>query len=593
MAGGATGGGPGRRAVCGGALAALGLRWGGVAVADGSTGPVPADGGCPVLRHGPAREAGLLPGQLEAMVADAERFLAPSPDHPWYAGAVLLAGRGGTVALHRAIGDAVRYAAYDETTGRGVELPPEQRVPMRPGTVCDVASLTKLFTSVLAVQSAERGELELEGRVAARLPWFGARGKAAITVRQLLTHTSGLRAWLPLYREPDREARLGRLGEEAPQDPPGTAYRYSDLNLIVLQLLLEEVTGRPLDVLLRQRITGPLGLRRTRFAPPASWRPWTAATEDARPPWSGLDRGMVRGEVHDENAYAWGGVAGHAGVFSRAWDVAVLARALLNGGGYGRARIMAPASAELLFRDFNGAFPGDAHGLGFELDQRWYMGAMAGPGTAGHTGFTGTSVVLDRHSDTFLVLLGNSVHPVRTWRSGSAPRVAVADRLARAVPVRPPSGRTAWCAGLPAGSGPVATLTLPVPAADGPGLRLRCALWWDTEPGAERLLLEAAHAGRWRAVPFTAVRPGGVRGGQPDGEVAGWSGRAWHAVDTALPAGARRLRWRYTRAGRLRGRGVYVDGLRVVGGGERVLFDDARPGDAARIAADGWTRSAN
>ncbi len=127
--------------------------------------------------------------------------------------------------------------------------------------------------------------------MAARLPWFGAGGKAAITVRQLLTHTSGLRAWLPLYREPDREARLRRLREEAPQDPPGTAYRYSDLNLIVLQLLLEEVTGRPLDVLLRQRITGPLGLRRTRFAPPASWRAGTAATEDARPPWSALDRG--------------------------------------------------------------------------------------------------------------------------------------------------------------------------------------------------------------------------------------------------------------------------------------------------------------
>lgn len=120
-------------------------------------------------------------------------------------------------------------------------------------------------------------------------------------------------------------------------------------------------------------------------------------------------------------------------MFSTAWDLAALARTLLNGGAYGPARILRPASVELLFTDFNTAFPGDAHGLGFELDQRWYMGALASPRTAGHTGFTGTSLVIAPDTDTFLVILANSVHPVRSWRSGSAPRMALADALARAI----------------------------------------------------------------------------------------------------------------------------------------------------------------
>ncbi|MCQ0021550.1 beta-lactamase family protein [Streptomyces somaliensis DSM 40738] len=601
----------GRRAFGGGVLAVggalvIGPFAGGAAAGREESGtprsaPVraPEESG-PVLRRGTAERAGLLPGHLDLLVAEAERFLGPSPVHPWYAGAVLLAGRGPVVALHRAIGHAVRYAAYDETTGRGVELPPGRRLPMRGDTVFDLASLTKLFTSILAVQLLERGVLELEERVAGRLPDFGGGGKGGITVRQLLTHTSGLRAWLPLYREPTREGMLRLLWEERPLDPPGTAYRYSDLNMIVLQLLLEEVTGRPLDALLRERITGPLGMRRTRFRPPASWRPGIAATEDARPPWSGLDRGMVWGEVHDENAHALGGVAGHAGVFSRAWDLAVLARTLLNGGSYGSARILRPESVELVFTDFNTAFPGGGHGLGFELCRRWYMGAMATPRTAGHTGFTGTSLVLDPTTDSFLVLLGNSVHPVRTWRSGSAPRVAAADRTARAVPVRPAYGRTAWSAGTAPDS--TATLTLPAVRPATGRARLRCALWWDTEPGADALFLEVSAgpaeggAREWRPVPFVTVRPGGEPAEHPDGSVTGWSGRVWHRVEADLSAwagaGALRLRWRYGADGRHTGRGAYVDGLRVLDGG-RTLFDEARPADAALIEADGWTASAD
>ncbi|MFE9367058.1 serine hydrolase [Streptomyces sp. NPDC006978] len=555
--------------------------------------------GGPTLRRGSAARAGLLPDQLDLLVTDAEKYLADSPAHPWYAGAVLLAGRGGTVALHRPIGHAVRYAAYDEATDTGVEFPPDQQIAMAEDTVFDLASVSKLFTSILAVQQIERGALELEAPVASYLADFAGGGKQDITVRQLLTHTSGFRAWIPLYSEPTREGKLRMLWDEVPASPPGTAYLYSDLNLISLQLILEKITGRTEDALLRDEITAPLGMHRTRYNPPASWKPKIAATEDARLPWSGLERGLVWGEVHDENAYSLGGVAGHAGVFSCAWDLAVLARTLLNGGSYSSARILSEKSVELLFTDFNTAFPGDEHGLGFELYQHWYMGAMATPRTAGHTGFTGTSLVLDPTTDSFLIVLGNSVHPVRSWRSGSAPRVATANRMARAVPVRPSRGRTAWFSGMASAS--TATLTLPAlrPVSSRPSLS--CALWWDTEPASDVLRLEASSDSgtTWRPVPFTTVPTQRDRPREstphPDGSVSGWSGRVWHRLEADLKAwrGTEvRLRWHYVTDQLYVGRGVYVDGVRVEDAG-RTLFDDGRPRDAGRVEATGWTVSSD
>ncbi|MFE2294133.1 serine hydrolase [Streptomyces sp. NPDC059452] len=595
----------------GGALALAPIPLAGAAErgAPGAGRPVATDAGAnmasgahrPTLRRGSAARAGLLQGPLDQLVREAEAYLTDSPKHPWYAGAVLLAGRGGTVALHRPIGKAVRYAAYDETTDTGVEFPAERQIPMAEDTVFDLASISKLFTSILAVQQIERGTLELEAAVASYLPDFAGGGKQDITVRQLLTHTSGFRSWIPLYEEPTREGKLRRLWNEVPASTPGSTYLYSDLNLISLQLILERITGHPLDALLRDEITAPLGMHRTRYNPPASWKPKIAATEDARLPWSGLERGLVWGEVHDENAYSFDGVAGHAGVFSCAWDLAVLARTLLNGGVYGRARILSEDSVDLLFTDFNTAFPGDEHGLGFELYQHWYMGAMATPRTAGHTGFTGTSLVLDPSTDTFLIVLGNSVHPVRSWRSGSAPRVATANQLARAVPVRPERGRTAWFSGMASAS--TATLTLPELRLGSVRSRLECALWWDTEPCSDRLVLEVleASAGQeWRPVPFTTVGPGPGHHRpeprpHPEGWVSGWSGRVWHRVEADLSAWRRtsvRLRWRYTTDQLYVGRGAYVAALRVRDGGVTV-FDSARPRDAGRIGAAGWVLSAD
>lgn len=565
----------------------------------GTAAGTPTGHGTPTLRRGSAARAGLLQEPLDQLVTEAERYLADSPKHPWYAGAVLLAGRGGTVALHRPIGKAVRYAAYDEKTDTAVEFPADQQIAMAEDTVFDLASVSKLFTSILAVQQIERGRLELEAPVASYLPDFAGGGKQDITIRQLLTHTSGFRAWIPLYKAPTREGKLELIWNEVPANPPGTAYLYSDLNLISLQLVLEKITGLTEDVLLREQITAPLGMHRTRYNPPASWKPRIAATEDARLPWSGLERGLVWGEVHDENAYSLDGVAGHAGVFSCAWDLAVLARTLLNGGVYGRARILSAASVDLLFTDFNTAFPGDAHGLGFELYQHWYMGAMATPRTAGHTGFTGTSLVLDPTTDSFLIVLGNSVHPVRSWRSGSAPRVATANQMARAVAVRPARGRTAWFSGLAGSSS--ATLALPPLALKSSRARLSCALWWDTEPGSDFLFLEASTDGgtAWQPVPFT-TGPASPNARQqlephPTGSVSGWSGRVWHRLEADLAqwgGGELHLRWRYSTDQLYVGRGVYVDAIKVEDGG-RTVFDEGRPSDARRIEANGWSASAN
>lgn len=340
-------------------------------------------------------------------------------ERPWAAGAVVAVGRGPVLAVQEAAGWAVRCAAYDEHTGTAVELPPDDRVPMTVDTPFDLASLTKLFTSVAAVQQIERGTLGIDARVGAYLPDFPAAVRHGITVRHLLTHTSGLRPELPLYDCADDAGRLALLRAERPVAAPGT-YRYSDLNMLLLQHVLERLTGRTLDTLVHDGITRPLGMTATHFGP----CPGAAATEDQRRPWAKADRGMLRGEVHDENAWALGGVAGHAGLFSTGRDLAVFCRALLAGGAHGPARILGPDFVDLLL-----APPG----LGFAVDQPWFMGELAGRGAAGHTGFTGTSLVLDRATGTYLVLLANTVHPRRPAVPANGPRARAATRVARAV----------------------------------------------------------------------------------------------------------------------------------------------------------------
>ncbi|MEV6505576.1 serine hydrolase domain-containing protein [Streptomyces sp. NPDC051642] len=370
----------------------------------------------PRLRNDTPERAGLDPEELRHLVRQVHDLT--TGDRPWAAGTVVVAGRGPVIAVEEAAGCAVRYSAYDPETDRGIELPPASRVPTTVDTPFDLASLTKLFTAVAAMQQIERGTLGIDARVGAYLPDFRAAARHGITVRQLLTHTSGLRPELPLYDCADDAERLSMLRTEAPVGEPGE-YVYSDLNLLLLQFVLERITGRTLDVLIHEGITRPLGMTSTDFGP----CPGAAATEDQRRPWAKTDRGMLRGVVHDENAWALGGVAGHAGLFSTGRDLAIFCRTLLAGGSYGPARILGSDFVELLLTP---------PGLGFGVDQAWFMGELAGRGAVGHTGFTGTSLVLDPATDTFLVLLANTVHPRRRG-ADSGPRAAAGTRVARAV----------------------------------------------------------------------------------------------------------------------------------------------------------------
>ncbi|WP_207958307.1 serine hydrolase [Streptomyces sp. YIM 98790] len=335
----------------------------------------------------------------------------PEGERPWCGGVAVVAGRGPETLVRHCAGWVQRWAA------RGRELPRPRRQPVTGHTLFDLASLTKLFTAVAVVRESERGRVALDERAAVYVPEFGRAGKGRITVRDLLTHRAGLPPELPFHERRERPASLEPLWRLPPDLPRDRLRRYSDLGMIVLGVLLERVTGKGLAEVVAEGITGPLGMADTRFGPVPPER--AAATEDQRRPWAKADRGMLRGEVHDENAHALGGVAGHAGLFSTAGDLAAFCRALLGGGG----PVLRAETVRTMW---------EPPGLGWELDQPWFMGGLA-PGAAGHTGFTGTSLVVHPASGAYLVMLATAVHPVRPERPDHRPRAAAGTRLARAL----------------------------------------------------------------------------------------------------------------------------------------------------------------
>ncbi|HVK23109.1 MAG TPA: serine hydrolase domain-containing protein [Actinokineospora sp.] len=555
------------------ALAAVVVTTGGsVATAENSAGRFdrPQHGFAPagtVLRVDAPASVGLDPAPLAA----AERAIAgwtqadPTTGRPLFAGAVTLAVHHGVVVSRTAAGQAVRYA-----DAVGTELPADEQVAMRPDTIFDVASVSKLFTSIAVLCLVEDGLIDLDERVAAYLPEFAANGKDAVRVEQLLTHTSGLEPFIPLWRDwPDNPSRIRAVLERAPTKPPGSAFVYSDLNLITLGVLVERLSGRSLDQVVADRITDPLGLRDTGYNPPAAKFDRVAATEFQSSP----ARGMVRGQVHDENAWSLGGVAGHAGIFSTADDLAVLAQAILNGGTYAGRRVLREDTVKEMLTNHTAEFPGNDHGLGFELDQRWYMGALASPRTAGHTGFTGTSLVIDPASRSIAILLTNRVHPARTWGSINVARETSATGLARAMAVRPRHGPDTWYAG--SASATTSTLASPTLSATGP-VRIVFDTFVDTE-SSDVLTLEWSKDGQsWQTIPVLASGPGA-----PSGEVPGLTGsghRNWWTINALVPmADSFTLRWRLTTDGRYLGRGVHLDRILVTEGSRTLLNGEKEP----------------
>ncbi len=296
-------------------------------------------------------------------------------------------------------------------------------------TVWDLASLTKVVgTTSAMLQLIGQGKVALDSPVVRYLPEWTAPGAARITVRMLLTHSAGLPAWRPFYKEASTaDEAFAQLFATAPDTVPGTRFLYSDLGFMLLGKLVERVSGERLDQYDVTHVFEPLGMRDTRYLPPTDWRARIAPTE--QDPWR---QRKLRGEVHDENASRVGGVSGHAGLFSSGRDLARFAQAYLRGGELGGTRVFDAATLAQFTTLQNVAISRRA--LGWETPTGGNSaGRQLSPQAFGHTGFTGTSLWMDPPQDLFVVLLTNRVNPTRTNLKIGRVRAAMADAVAGAM----------------------------------------------------------------------------------------------------------------------------------------------------------------
>lgn len=319
--------------------------------------------------------------------------------------------------------------------GRLVYLKGHGRVDWAPSaaavtdsTLFDLASLTKVVaTTTAAMILEEEGRLDLDRPVRDYVPELTDSAKALITVRMLLTHRGGLEAFAPLYRTyRGREQYLEQINLRPLKHTPGTETVYSDWDMVLLQLVIENITAQPLDRFVDERIFQPLGMRDTRYRPEPARRNRIVATEvDA------MRGGLIWGEVHDPNAWALGGVAGHAGLFSSARDLSIFAQMLLNGGEYAGVRILQP---QTIARWTAPQVAGSSRGLGWDTPSgKSTAGQHFSARSFGHTGYTGTSLWIDPERGLFLVLLTNRVNPTGNNQKHVPLRRAVADAVQRAV----------------------------------------------------------------------------------------------------------------------------------------------------------------
>ena len=320
-------------------------------------------------------------------------------------GAVVLVAQKGEVVYHRAFGF------------RSLE---PRREPMTLDTIFDLASLTKcVATAPSILRMVQLGQVRLNDPVVRYLPEFGRNGKEEITVRQLLTHFSGLRDDIDLNPPwQGKERGLELAFDEKPISPPGSQFRYSDTNYMVLGAIVEKVSGVSLAQYADVHLFRPLHMDRTAFLPPRAWLPQIAPTQYD-------ERGvMMHGVVHDPRARRMGGIAGHAGLFSTADDLSRFAQALLDGD-----QILSPEIIEKMTTPQQPANSTVLRGLGWDIDSPFSSnrGELLPIGSYGHTGFTGTSIWIDPLTRTYIIILTNAVHP----RGGNA--IALRSRVATAV----------------------------------------------------------------------------------------------------------------------------------------------------------------
>lgn len=310
-------------------------------------------------------------------------------------GAVVLVGQGGHILYEKAYGH------------RCLEPRPE---PMTLGTRFDLASLTKVVATATGILIlVQDGKARLEDPVSKYLPDFGRRGKETITVRQVLTHYSGLAPYFRLEAKGPEAASavIDRIYHSDLSARPGSDFIYSDLGFILLGKLIEDVSGEPLDRFVRSRVFFPLKMVETGFSPPPGERHQIAPTG------KGVDGNFLRGRVHDPLASTMGGVAGHAGLFSNARDLSRYCRMLLNDGRLEGARVLQPRLVRQMVSPQSPPGKPDIRGLGWDIQSRYSSpkGANFSARSFGHTGFTGTSLWLDPEIRTYLIVLTSRLHP--------------------------------------------------------------------------------------------------------------------------------------------------------------------------------------
>jgi len=384
------------------------------------------------LPEAPPEQVGLDPERLARIDEAVERAIAAHR----VPGAVVLVGRHGKVAYAKAYGQ------------RALEPAPE---PMTRDTIFDMASLTKpMATATSVLILLEQGKLRLGDPLSRHLPELDKNGKGAITIEQLLRHRSGLMADNPESDFDDGpEKAWERIADLDLVARPGEKFLYSDVGFMILGRLVERVSGQRLDKFACEYIFEPLGLRDTAFWPLENTR--AEAQPDARMAPTEKDKksgAMLRGVVHDPRARALGGVAGHAGLFSTADDLAVYAQMILSGGKSpdGR-RILAPLTVRMMI-DPADTPRRERRGLGWDFETSFSAprGSLFGPASFGHTGFTGTTIWIDPETDTFVILLTSRLHPDGKAPSPTALRSEVATLAAATIveaPARPSVTQTA------------------------------------------------------------------------------------------------------------------------------------------------------
>lgn len=346
------------------------------------------------LRYGAPEEVGMSSTRLQ----NAYRVVEAGIKDGSFPGAEIIVIRKGVIVAHEAFGSAQRI--------------PSSR-PMEVGTLFDLASVSKLFTATAVMMLVERGDIRLDDPIYMHLnhPSLALPDKREIRIRHLLTHTSGLPSWLGLFRQGSgRSFYLDGIAQATMQATPGTTYIYSDLGAILLGFIVENVSGQTLDAFLKENLFDPLGMTHTMYNPGPEWKDRVAATE-VDGSWRGR---LIVGEVHDENAAGLGGVAGHAGLFSTAEDLAKFAQMFLNLGSYNGVDILSPNTVLLMIQNHTFGL-GVRRGLGFDLKSATLSSAgdLMGGGTFGHLGFTGTSIWIDPSNQLATILLTNRVHPTR------------------------------------------------------------------------------------------------------------------------------------------------------------------------------------